>query len=110
MQRGPHVRGAILRQPCNARADGVRVEALRKRKRHGLYSDVLRKPVSGLEAAAIVSSCARPASSAARPASTPKRKAAAMRTGLPAVAMAVLTKTASAPISIAAAACEGTPK
>ena len=32
-----------------------------------------------------------------------------MRTGSPATAMAVLTSTASAPISIAAAACDGAP-
>ena len=38
------------------------------------------------------------------------RKASAIATGFPATAIAVLTNTASAPISIASAACEGAPR
>ena len=54
--------------------------------------------------AGTVRSAGSPASKAARPASTAIRKAAAMRFGSFATAIAVLTSTASAPISIASAA------
>src|SRR5947207_657151 len=51
-----------------------------------------------------------PARKARRPASTASRKAAAIAAGSPAVPMAVLTRTASAPSSIASAACDGAPR
>ena len=51
----------------------------------------------------------RPASYAMRPASTACLNATAMATGSPATAMAVFTKQAEAPISIASAAWLGAP-
>jgi hypothetical protein len=50
-----------------------------------------------------------PAARASSPASTAQRNALAMATGLSALAMAVLTSTASAPISIASVAWDGMP-
>src|SRR6266487_1472188 len=64
----------------------------------------VRKPVSGLVAAAELNFSARPISRASRPASIAFLNAFAMRTGSEAIAIAVLTSTASAPISIASAA------
>src|SRR5438876_5968964 len=65
----------------------------------------LRKnAVSGLVLLAVSWDGARPHSNAARPASTAHLKASAIRFGSLATAMAVLTSTASAPISIASAA------
>src|SRR5205823_9524847 len=63
-----------------------------------------KKPVNGLVAAAALSFSANPISRASRPASIAFLNAFAMRTGSEAMAMAVLTSTASAPISIASAA------
>ena len=54
-------------------------------------------------------SAGRPARNPRRPASTARRKAAPMAAGSPAVPMAVFTSTASAPSSIASAACDGAP-
>ncbi len=69
-----------------------------------------RNPVSGEDAAATRPLAGRPASRPARPATTARRKARAMRPGSPAVPMAVLTSTASAPSSMASAAWLGAPR
>ena len=66
-----------------------------------------RKAVSGLVGEAVKDGAGRPISYASRPASTALRKARAMRTGSAAMAMAVLTSTAAAPISMASAAWLG---
>src|SRR5262249_3547631 len=63
-----------------------------------------KKSVSGLVAAPVRSFSARPISRASRPASIALLNARAMRTESDAIAIAVFTKTASAPISIASAA------
>src|SRR5437870_560910 len=68
-----------------------------------------RKPVSGLDAWAESLSRPSPARYARRPARTPRPNAAAISTGSPATAIAVLTSTASAPISIASEASDGAP-
>src|SRR5207245_10410579 len=67
-----------------------------------VYCD--KKPVSGLVAAAALNFSAKPISQASRPASIAFLNAFAIRIGSEAIAMAVLTSTASAPISIASAA------
>src|SRR5688572_21162930 len=64
---------------------------------------VEKNPVSGLVADALDLASANPISRASRPASTALRKACAIRLGSEAMAIAVLTNTASAPISIASA-------
>ena len=69
-----------------------------------------KKPVSGLEALAFLLAPAGPDKYAIRPASTASLNAKAISAQFSAVAMAVFTRTASAPISIASAACEGRPK
>ena len=63
-----------------------------------------KNDVNGLVASAVLSFSANPISCASRPASIAFLKACAMRTGSDAIAIAVFTKTASAPISIASAA------
>ena len=68
-----------------------------------------RKPVRGEVGSALSEPIPRPASRAVCPASTARRKARAIAMGSPEEAMAVFTKTASAPISRASAACEGAP-
>src|ERR1041385_1183031 len=66
-------------------------------------------PSAGLLADAYGSTGMRPARDAARPASTPSRIARAISAGSCARAIAVLTRHAAAPSSIAVAASEGTP-
>ena len=68
-----------------------------------------RKAVSGLVGAALSCAPGRPNSKASRPHWTAVAKARAMRQGSLATAMAVFTRTASAPISIASAAWLGAP-
>ena len=63
-----------------------------------------KNEVSGLLASATSCALAMRASKAMRPACTASLKASAICTGLPATATAVLTNTASAPISMASAA------
>src|SRR5213076_3114021 len=67
-----------------------------------VYCD--KNPVSGLVAAAALNFSASPISRASRPASIAFLNAFAIRIGSEAIAIAVLTSTASAPISIASAA------
>src|SRR5882757_1570684 len=70
--------------------------------RYGYFP--VRNPVNGLVADAALSLSANPISRASRPASIAFLNAFAMRTGSEAIAIAVFTSTASAPISIASAA------
>ena len=73
-------------------------------KNRDLGFDQSRNAVSGLVGLAVVRGAANPDSKAARPASTAIANARAIRLGSFATAMAVLTRTASAPSSIAAEA------
>ena len=70
-------------------------------RRYSLARPFLRKKrrSAGYVAEAVVRFSARPISRASRPASTALRKACAIRTGSDAIAIAVFTRTASAPIS-----------
>src|SRR5439155_12291714 len=68
-----------------------------------------KKPVKGDDASATRATVGRPARKPPRPASTASLNAVPIATGSPAVPMAVLTSTASAPSSMASAACEGAP-
>ena len=65
---------------------------------------LVKNPVNGLVADAALSLSANPISRASRPASMAFLNAFAMRIGSDAIAIAVFTSTASAPISIASAA------
>src|SRR4029453_18545716 len=85
-------------------AFGADTDEARMRQLHAAYLRV-RNPVSGLVADAAFSFSANPISRASRPASMAFLNAFAIRTGSEAIAIAVLTSTASAPISIASAAC-----
>ena len=69
-----------------------------------------RKDVRGLVAAALTETAASPASHADLPPRHAWANASAIREGLPAAAMAVFTRTASAPISRASAAWLGAPR
>jgi hypothetical protein len=76
-----------------------------KRLPYNFFSNYfVKNPVNGLVADAVPSFSANPISRASRPASMAFLNAFAIRTGSDAIAMAVFTSTASAPISIASAA------
>jgi hypothetical protein len=101
------VRPALLEQLKDLRLPTVRdcYEDTARRAERGGYGSLLEKnPVDGLVAEAPDLVSARPISRASRPASTALRKACAIRLGSEAIAIAVFTSTASAPISIASAA------
>src|SRR5262245_21866290 len=66
-------------------------------------------PATGVDGVAVSRISINPASKAVRPAAMAAAKAPAMRTGSAARATAVLSRTASNPISIVAAACDGAP-
>src|SRR5262245_41066388 len=94
--------------PLDIGNDGIEdVEGLRR------HQDLSRPkkgvPATGVDGVAVSRVSMSPASKAVRPAAMAAAKAAAMRTGSAARGTAVLRSTASNPISMAAAACEGAP-
>ncbi len=77
---------------------------MNKTRSNDVWDNQSRKEVRGLVATAHDETIPNPALYAILPAITACRKASAIATGFPATAIAVLTRTASAPISIASAA------
>jgi len=86
---------ANKRKKCRRESPTLRAEC-------ALYPE--KNSLTGLVAEALQRFSTSPISRASRPASTAILKARAIRFGFDAIAIAVLTKTASAPISIASAA------